>query len=1042
MLLNVYRLLACSMATIIATGTLTFNSELVAADLGPGHDHAVVEALLRLPKSSLEKHPEQQAAVARYIKRVSGTSRSLMVIEQLGVRDQLLELDGILRKAPFSTDTTQATRILLQFGEKALVQKAIDDPKDETAVVAITAIGYANADEAIDFLTPIVKTKERSLSVRIASATALGRSVKGQRVLLKLAKDSSLSDDLQFAAADALLGSSNDEIKKEAAQYVKPAAAATNEPIPPTRELEKMRGDAAQGKIVFNTSGTCIKCHKVLGEGKEVGPDLSEIGSKLSREDMYVSILNPSAGVSHNYETYSLLTSDGLVLTGTLINQTDKSVTIRNAEAVEQTIAADDIESLKKQAISLMPADLQKNMSVHNLVDLVDYLVLLRKPDETQFNTVGGDAKNKKDRRSDKKVVTTPGRAPEEAIAGLEIADGIDLQLFSSEPQMFNPTNIDVDHLGRVWVCEAANYRQFRNPSNPVRSEGDRILVLEDTDHDGRADKSTVFYQGTDIDSPHGVCVLGSDVIVSAGANVFVFSDTDGDLKSDHKRLLFTGIDGVQHDHGIHSFTVGQDGKLYFNFGNEGKQIRTADGKTIIDLAGNAVDGSRNPYQQGMVFRCNIDGAQFETLGWNFRNNWELCLDSFGTIWQSDNDDDGNRGTRINYVMEYGNFGYRDEMTGATWQTDRIGIESDIPLRHWHLNDPGVVPNLLQTGAGSPTGILFYEGSLLPKSFQNQIIHCDPGPNVVRAYPIENDKAGYLATIKNLVQGVEDQWFRPVDVCAAPDGSIFIADWYDPGVGGHRMGDTTRGRIFRAVPTGHVSYQVPTLDLNTAEGAVTALQSPNVATQFLAQQALAKMGSAAENSLVQLAAEDQPLRMRARALWQLGRMSNRGSHYVEQAITDEASDLRIVGIRLARELGLDVIPIVRKLVKDSSPQVRRELAIALRHNRSPQTPALWAELARQHDGTDRWYLEALGIGADKQWNGCFDAWLARVGDQWNSPAGRDIVWRSRAPKACAYLAKIIRNTAEPSEQYRYFRALDFHDSAASKTALELLLSSE
>ena len=73
----------------------------------------------------------------------------------------------------------------------------------------------------------------------------------------------------------------------------------------------------------------------------------------------------------------------------------------------------------------------------------------------------------------------------------------------------------------------------------------------------------------------------------------------------------------------------------------------------------------REPYQQGMVFRCNLDGSRLETLGWNFRNNWMVVPDSFGTLWQSDNDDDGNYGVRINYVMEFGNYGYREEKTGA-----------------------------------------------------------------------------------------------------------------------------------------------------------------------------------------------------------------------------------------------------------------------------------------------------------------------------------------------------------------------------------------
>src|SRR6185437_13201735 len=99
---------------------------------------------------------------------------------------------------------------------------------------------------------------------------------------------------------------------------------------------------------------------------------------------------------------------------------------------------------------------------------------------------------------------------------------------------------------------------------------------------------------------------------------------------------------------------------------------------------------------------------------------------------------------------DYGNYGYKDEMTGQGWQAKRTNMEKDIPSRHWHQNDPGVVPNLLQTGAGSPTGMLFYEGNLL-KDFQNQIIHCDAGPRVVRAYALTSEGAGYKAEIKNIL---------------------------------------------------------------------------------------------------------------------------------------------------------------------------------------------------------------------------------------------------------------------------------------------------
>jgi len=240
----------------------------------------------------------------------------------------------------------------------------------------------------------------------------------------------------------------------------------------------------------------------------------------------------------------------------------------------------------------------------------------------------------------------------------LVVAQGLEASLFASEPMMVNPCDMDVDARGRVWITEGANYRKWSNP--PLRPEGDRIVILEDTDGDGRADKSTVFYQGKDVNSALGICVLGNKVIVSAAPNVFVFTDEDGDGKADKKEILFTGIKGVQHDHAVHAFVFGPDGKLYFNMGNAGEDIRDKDGNPITDLEGNTVNIKGKPYRQGLVFRCNMDGSEFEVLGHNFRNNYEVCVDSFGTLWQSDNDDDGNRGVRINYVMEHGNFGYTD----------------------------------------------------------------------------------------------------------------------------------------------------------------------------------------------------------------------------------------------------------------------------------------------------------------------------------------------------------------------------------------------
>jgi putative membrane-bound dehydrogenase-like protein len=314
-------------------------------------------------------------------------------------------------------------------------------------------------------------------------------------------------------------------------------------------------------------------------------------------------------------------------------------------------------------------------------------------------------------------------RSPDNAVAGLKVADGVEATLAASEPVLKSLTNLDIDHRGRVWVCEVVNYRRH----NGERPEGDRILILEDTNQDGIMDQSKVFYQGRDIDSAIGLCVLGNRVLVSASPYVIELTDENGDDIPDSKRAILTKTGDPQHDHSVHSFVFGPDGKLYFNYGNTGHRLCDANGNPIRDRWGREINDSGKPYRQGMVFRCNEDLSDMEVLGHNFRNNYEVSIDSFGALWQSDNDDDGNRATRINFVMEFGNYGYVDEMTGAGWQAERTNWEKEIPQRHWHLNDPGVVPNMLITGAGSPTGITVYEGNLLPEKLRNQVIHCDAG---------------------------------------------------------------------------------------------------------------------------------------------------------------------------------------------------------------------------------------------------------------------------------------------------------------------------
>jgi putative membrane-bound dehydrogenase-like protein len=665
---------------------------------------------------------------------------------------------------------------------------------------------------------------------------------------------------------------------------------------------------------------------------------------------------------------------------------------------------------------------------------------------------------------------------PDESTEQLDVHPELTVQLFASEPMMLSPASIDIDHRGRVWVCEVVNYRKH----NGERAEGDRILILEDTDGDAKADKSTVFHQGRDVDSAHGICVLGNKALISCGDDVFWLIDDNGDDKADRKELMFTKIGGAQHDHGIHAFHFGPDGRLYFNFGNAGKQLCDAKGELITDIHGVKCTNQNNrPYQQGMVFRCELDGSHVEVLAWNFRNNWEIAVDSFGTMWQSDNDDDGNKAVRINYVMEFGNYGYSDEMTGEGWQIPRLGIESEIPRRHWHQNDPGVVPNVLITGAGSPTGMQIYEGDLLPKIFHGQPIHCDAGPNVVRAYVTQPDGAGYKAEIVNLLEGTKNRWFRPSDVAVAPDGSLIVADWYDPGVGGHGMGDVTRGRLFRVTTKAAEKFQVPSFKLDTVEGAVAALKSPNEETRYLAFQALRKLGSKAEPELKKLFENKKSLpQHRARALWLLA--SKEWGHpapispqanpegagsplSLAAALTDPDPNLRITALRAARQLWQQKQPeklrvVIAKLVTDKSPAVRREAMIALRFDDSAEAHNEWTKVAYASESSDRWLVEAMGIGVD-----LFADERIAIANKFESPpvvpSGKllaELIWRARLPLCAGLIADYLNGDASlgrggvtteaPQDKARFLRALQLlsynHRAEVSVAALTIFLKAD
>lgn len=633
---------------------------------------------------------------------------------------------------------------------------------------------------------------------------------------------------------------------------------------------------------------------------------------------------------------------------------------------------------------------------------------------------------------------------PDKALATMQPGPGLQVELFAAEPMVINPTAIDVDHKGRVWVCEGVNYRcKLRN--RPLyRKEGDRIEILIDEKGEGKATKTVTFYQGTDLMAPLGVCVIPQAdgkalrVLVAQSPDILEFWDKDGDLKADGPPTKFlTGFGGIDHDHGVHGLSTGPDGKLYFTVGDQGvKGLQSKDGK------GKSWTTNRTDCQAATVWRCDLDGNNLELIAHNFRNNYECCVDSFGEIWLSDNDDDGNQQTRICHVLPGGNYGYWPRGPGQS---------------HWHEEQPGIVHKTLRTGFGSPTGITFYEGSLLPKQYQGDLIHCDAGPREVRYFKRTPKGAGYELE-KTVMLTSTDNWFRPSAVRVAPDGSVFIADWYDPGVGGHGMGDWKQGRIYRLTPRGHKGYKNEEINLNADDTLRRLFNSPNISARAQAVSRLAitdvnqKMDVIHNNFRLAKCFEERGHIIQAVP----GLMAWKDAAELVEKIIELDMEHRMApaAVRIMVEykkqdelralLGGERNGVKWKDLNKRTAEFKREYLIAIKDVVAVEVKASIIEFAKLYDGSDRFYLSALNIacGTDPVRRDAILADFEKHFPEWNDKVA-DLVWELRPKSMLSKMNKLLDDPKLTAKQKaRIVDILAVNDSAEAGKSLIGLLNSD
>ncbi len=617
-------------------------------------------------------------------------------------------------------------------------------------------------------------------------------------------------------------------------------------------------------------------------------------------------------------------------------------------------------------------------------------------------------------------------------------AHGLEVTLWAKSPLLMNPTNMDIDRHGRIWIAEGLNYRGSRK-----RPEGDRIVVLEDTDGDGKADKSHTFVQDKELVSPLGIAVIGNLVIVSQPPNLIVYTDVNGDAKFDpeidKRENLLTGFGGKNHDHSLHSVTVHPNGRYVFNHGNMGSNVTDRSGRTFH--LGSPYSNRQNAgkpsadghvYIGGASFTVNPDGTGLRVIGHNYRNSYEQTVTSFGDVFQNDNDDPP--ACRTSWVMEYANFGFASMDGKRSWGADRRPGQS-TPIAEWRQQDPGTTPPGDVYGGGAPTGIVYYENGALGKH-TGLLLSCESAKNVVFGYyPVPHGAGFRLERFDFLTTNLERDWagadfrggrpttknlFRPSDVSVGPDGAIYVADWFDARVGGHSTRDTgATGSIYRIAPKGFTP-KVPQFDLATLEGQLVAFGNPAPNVRALGFYKLRAQGQKAVPAVRRLLTDKNPY-LAARAVYLLAQLGESGVAEVVKVLDHADAQMRIVAFRALRHMNHDVLAHARKLVVDKSPAVRREVALALRDVPFKSCGDLLIAIAAGYDGKDRWSLEALGTAASGKIDELYAALRklqSKDPTRW-SPAFASIAWRLHPAQAVADLktrANSKQLTREEREQ--------------------------
>jgi putative heme-binding domain-containing protein len=339
-----------------------------------------VEAITRLENIDLEQNAKIKETVFKLLERTRGTPDFLKLVKHFKIKGQEPALLDLAIAHPAEEFGVEAMRMVLSGPERTLIEEKLRGNDGKAATAVAEALGASGSKDAVKLLLPVVRDEKAEAGLRKQAVRSLARTEEGAGAVLQLARENQLAEALRFTASAELSKVRWQNIKTEAAKLLPLPEGQNSQPLPPLSELLKRTGNIANGERVFRSqTAACASCHKVKGHGMEVGPDLSEIGTKLGKEALYESILDPSAGISFGYEAWQLELKNGDEAYGLIASETADEIAIKSNMGIVTRYKKSEVKSRQQMKLSIMPTGLQQAMSATELVDLIEYLAGLKK---------------------------------------------------------------------------------------------------------------------------------------------------------------------------------------------------------------------------------------------------------------------------------------------------------------------------------------------------------------------------------------------------------------------------------------------------------------------------------------------------------------------------------------------------------------------------------------------------------------------------------------------------------------------------------------